>query len=67
MVRYCVSCNKEIEMWELKSVFLIKEKQSFICDDCLKSYRLFYKKYNSDRNNLDNKENTSDYFKIDSM
>ena len=50
-----------------QSVFLIEGKQSFICDDCLKSYRLFYKKYNSDRDNLDNIENTSDYFKIDSM
>lgn len=67
MVRYCVSCNKEIEIWNYKSVFLIDGEQSFVCDDCLKSYRLFYKNYKSDRDQLDNIENDSDYFNIDTM
>jgi len=67
MVRYCGSCNKEIEMWNLKSVFLIDGEQSFICDDCSKAYRLFYKNYKSDRAHLDYIENNSDYFNGDSM
>jgi hypothetical protein len=67
MVRYCGSCEKEIVMWNLKSVFLIDGEQSFICDDCSKAYRLFYKNYKSDIDHLEDIENTSDYFNVDSM